>query len=177
MKTWQHILLGTLLGLLCSAAIYLIAVPPKGTPLSSPSATPGHWLFVIFVAGQSTSLVSTLYLAAAVLSDAIEAAGGMLDTADITPINLALHIRDGDRINVPYEGEESAVPMQRLMGDLYRIQQLHPININTASQAILETLPGIGDLLEQDIILYREMNGQFHPSKIFKKYWHRSSNI
>jgi competence protein ComEA len=160
MKTWQHILLGTLLGLLCGAVIYLTAVPPKGKPIllqAAPTPSP----FVIFVTGAVNHPGVYSLPRSSRIADAIEAAGGMLDTADITPINLALHIRDGDRINVPYEGEESAVPPAAFSGDLQNSNITHPININSASQAILETLPGIGPARARDIILYREMNGNF----------------
>jgi competence protein ComEA len=168
MKTWQHILLGTLLGLLCGAVIYLTAVPPKGKPIllqAAPTSSP----FVIFVTGAVNHPGVYSLPRSSRVADAIEAAGGTLDTADTKLINLALHIRDGDRINVPYEGEKSAVPPAGYSGDLQNTTTSYLININSASQTILETLPGIGATRAREIILYRETNGDFKSIEDLQK--------
>jgi competence protein ComEA len=167
-KTWQHILLGTLLGLLFSAVIYLTAVPPKGKPFllqAAPTPSP----YVIFVSGAVKHPGVYSLPPSSRIADAIEAAGGMLETADTSQINLALQIRDSDKINVPYQGEESAVPPADNSGELLNSIPSLPININSASQIVLETLPGIGATRARDIILYRETNGEFETIEDLQK--------
>lgn len=86
------------------------------------------------------------------VADALLAAGGATAEADLVHINLAVMVRDGDQIHVPARGEVS----QR-------------INLNTADARLLETLPGIGPVLAQRIVDYRQQNGYFRrPEDILK---------
>ncbi len=83
--------------------------------------------------------------------DAVTAAGGATDEADLTAINLSRHARDEDHIVVPAIGGPavagaSAEPL---------------ISINTASQSLLETLPGIGEVRAGVIIQSRTVDGPF----------------
>lgn len=100
------------------------------------------------------------------ISDAIEASGGTTDLADISQINLAYKLKDGQKIYVPsvYD-EEITEYIQNDAGnniittDLSSTTSL--ININSATQSELETLPGIGSSTALKIIDYREKNGDF----------------
>ncbi len=83
--------------------------------------------------------------------DAVAAAGGATDEADLTAINLSRHARDEDHIVVPAIGQTAvagagAEPL---------------ISINTASQSLLETLPGIGEVRAGVIIQSRTVDGPF----------------
>ena len=86
--------------------------------------------------------------------DAIEAAGGMTDEADGDALNLAAPIEDGQKITV-YTTAQTAGSGTGTGSNTGLI------NINTASQDELETLPGIGEVIAGNIIDYREDNGSF----------------
>lgn len=89
--------------------------------------------------------------------DAINAAGGALDTADLDRINLARVLGDGEKLHVPALGEI----MDNDEGLGYNVEVNSKININTASAAQLDTLQGIGPVLAQRIVDFREKEGRF----------------
>jgi competence protein ComEA len=82
--------------------------------------------------------------------DAVAAAGGFVEGADETQLNLARLLVDGEQIVVPLMGDgmPAAVSDGR-------------VNLNTADQAQLETLPRVGPALAQRILAWREENGRF----------------
>lgn len=84
------------------------------------------------------------------VADAIAMAGGATESADLDRINLAAVMTDGQRVLVPVRGGGGDG------GD-----GGGRVNVNTASQRELETLPGIGPALASRIIGYREQNGSF----------------
>ena len=90
------------------------------------------------------------------LFEAIEAAGGICEDADVDSLNLADILEDGEKIYVPAEGEtvESSENTEDKSSD-------GRVNINTATVDQLSTLPGIGEARANAIIAYREENGAF----------------
>lgn len=92
----------------------------------------------------------------AIVRDAVQAAGGPTSDADLNRVNLAQPLRDGEQVYVPRVGEAAAPSPGEAGGVTTAL-----ININTATQAELETLPGIGPVIAQRIIEYRETNGPF----------------
>jgi competence protein ComEA len=92
-----------------------------------------------------------------IVKDAIAAAGGPIDSADLDSINLAVELRDQQQVHVPRQGE--AVPMAPTLGNGEAVGG--PVNINTAAAAELETLSGIGPKTADAIVEYREANGPF----------------
>lgn len=97
-----------------------------------------------------------------IVRDAINAAGGTSNDANLEHLNLAAPLRDGDAVYVPRIGE-SPTPTPAVSsgtGSDNPVPQ-GPININTASQAELETLPDIGEVTARAIIEYRDANGPF----------------
>ncbi|MEX0762597.1 MAG: helix-hairpin-helix domain-containing protein [Dehalococcoidia bacterium] len=99
------------------------------------------------------------------LGDAITAAGGAAATADTESLNLAAHVADGSRINIPLEGDNAAVvagqaPPPPGAGDTGTNPTTSGlVDLNTASLAELMDLPGIGEVRGQSIIQFRSSNG------------------
>lgn len=93
------------------------------------------------------------------VADAVEAAGGMLPEADTDRLNLAAFLTDGAQIVIHTVGEqEEGVINGDGAGSSAGVAL---ININTASLAQLESLPGIGETKAQAILDYRESHGDF----------------
>lgn len=102
------------------------------------------------------------------INDAIEAAGGLTKDADLTNINLAYILEDGEKIYIPKKGEEIEMNSESISGQTNTSvptssssNKTSKININKATQAELETIPGIGPSTALKIINYREENGKF----------------
>jgi len=87
--------------------------------------------------------------------DAINKAGGPLEEADLTNINLAQKVKDEQMIRVPKKGETNNI------SPTSTIQKNEKININTATKEELQTLPGIGPVTAERIIEFRESKGSF----------------
>ena len=86
------------------------------------------------------------------LIEAIELVGGVTETADLDSLNLARKLQDEEKIHIPAIGE---VSQSSLTGENTKV------NINTASLEELKSLPGVGDVIAQGIIDYRQKNGGF----------------
>lgn len=158
-KSIGLVLLGVVGGLLGAGVIFLIARPPAGEmiQLLPPPTNPP---LVVHVTGAvSTPGIYNLPPGSRV-TDAIEAAGGMTGQANPEAMNLAQVLEDGLHIHVPEiipPGQENPDdPPTRSPSPLTAL-----VNINTADQAELESLPEIGPHLAGEIIAYREINGPF----------------
>ncbi|MFJ6531128.1 ComEA family DNA-binding protein [Microbacterium sp. NPDC091662] len=90
------------------------------------------------------------------LVDALAAAGGTTADADLTAVNLARTLEDGEQVVVPVAGAIVGGP-----GGAVPPPSDDRIDLNTADQAALETLPRIGPALAERIIAWREENGRF----------------
>jgi competence protein ComEA len=97
------------------------------------------------------------------VQDVVLLAGGLSLNADPAGINLAERIHDGQQLFVPAFGEAApALPTPA-------VAQMAPgaassgiaININTADAETLASLPGIGPVLAQRVVDYRQLNGPF----------------
>lgn len=94
-----------------------------------------------------------------IVKDAVTAAGGSTEKADLVGVNLAARLQDGDQITVPLIFEEGAVRTGASSTGTSTVQTR--ISINRATVAELDTLPGIGPAKAQAIVDYRMQHGQF----------------
>ncbi|MGI5187439.1 helix-hairpin-helix domain-containing protein [Promicromonospora sp. CA-289599] len=97
------------------------------------------------------------------VADALEAAGGTTRKADLTAVNLARTVVDGEQLYVPEPGEQVPGPAAPGAGGpgTGGGSTAATVDINTADVAALETLPGIGPAIAQAIVEWRTSNGQF----------------
>ena len=179
-------------GVLILAALWAFTGMPKAQPL--PQEPPQHHPFaedeqapspaqivaeplevpapvLVHVAGEVAKPgVVELPLGSRV-SDAVNAAGGVTAAADLSRINLAAWIVDGERIYVLSHGEEE-IPQLVSPGSEETVSdgtQGEPggnadstlVNLNTADSTKLQTLSGIGPAMAQRIIEHREQFGPF----------------
>lgn len=123
------------------------------------------------------------------IKDVIEKAGGLKETADITDINLATILQDEDKITIPTKDKtmEEKQNTERIQSNKQSKtteksqnttsistnttgkNQNTKVNINTATQTELETLPGIGPSTASKIVSYRKENGKFKSIEEIKK--------
>ena len=92
------------------------------------------------------------------VQDAIEAAGGLTENADISEINRAAFIEDGDKIFIPSLEAAEGDAIEAFGSGGYSDGK---VNINTADSAQLQELNGVGPATADKIISYREENGRF----------------
>ena len=116
---------------------------------------------VVHVAGAVSSPGVYTLPADSRVDDAVRAAGATAD-ADLSQLNLAQKLADGQKITVPAAGEPPAPVDNAAPSDSSQSGAL--ININTATQEELETLPSIGEVRAQAIIAYREEHGGFRTT-------------
>ncbi|MFE3457519.1 helix-hairpin-helix domain-containing protein [Nocardiopsis aegyptia] len=123
------------------------AVQAATGPAPETSAAPGGEVIVHVSGDVADPGLYTLGPGSRV-SDAVDAAGGPLPDADLDQLNLARPLTDGEQIVVGPPGPEDTAAGS-------------PVNVNQADAATLETLPGIGEVIANNIIDYREEHGPF----------------
>ncbi len=156
------------------------AAPPPGTQVTPPvtsvgpsgsSGPPSDTVLLVHVAGAVANPGVVRLSPGSRVYQAIEAAGGALSAAALSALNLAAPIEDGQQVLVP-TAEEAALAQgsgasgtaehgqAAVPGGAQRSPQ-QPLNINTATAAELETLPGVGPVLAERIVTWRNDHGPY----------------
>ncbi|MFT3889784.1 MAG: ComEA family DNA-binding protein [Arachnia sp.] len=136
----------------------VVSPPPVSAGTASPSASP-RTVRVHVVGAVARPGVVTLPEGAIVL-DAIEAAGGLKRDADPALLNLAAPVADGAQVVIGTAGEPLG-EVRDPAGGSGATGGGGPLDLNAASVAELEELPGIGPVTAAAIVAWREENGRF----------------
>jgi competence protein ComEA len=91
--------------------------------------------------------------------DAVRRAGGALRAADLSQVNLAVRLADGEMVVIPRRGAAAARTGALATGGSPQVAIVH---VDSATAAELETLDGIGPSLAARIIAWRTQHGGFH---------------
>ena len=145
--------------LLAGLALLLVRLAaPGGLEIVLPTPTVEPSEIKVYVSGAvATPGVYTLRPGDR-LEDALRAAGGPSPDADLLAINLAVRLRDEQQVIVPSK-TAARPPGDQAAGSTSA--QVQPLDINSASAAALEALPGIGPVRAAAIVRYREEHGPF----------------
>lgn len=126
-----------------------------GTAAPSTAAPVSTVQLVVAVVGQVVTPGLVTLPVGSRVADAVAAAGGALPDADLSTVNLARVLVDGEQVAVGVPG--AAVPP----GAPADAGGAGPLNLNTSSEAELEELPGVGPVLAGRIVQWRTDNGAF----------------
>ena len=116
---------------------------------------------VISVVGKVRSPGLVTVPSGARVADALRAAGGALDGVDVSALNLARKLTDGEQIYVgvpvPAGVQAGAAAPDQASGG----EPGGKVNLNTATQDQLDTLPGVGEVTAKRIVDWRTQHGAF----------------
>ncbi len=147
---------------LCLAAVLIGAglgtvrdPPPVDPPSTTTGGIPGdRAVFAVHVSGWVAAPGVVEVTDGAIVADSVAAAGGALEGARLDSVNLARPLTAGDHVQIP--GPDDA-PLAGTVGQ----EDGGLISLNQADATTLEDLPGVGPVLAERIVSYREANGPF----------------
>ena len=150
--------------------------PASGEPDTPEDAAAGGTQLVVHVAGAVVSPGLVRIPVAGRVADAVAAAGGATGEADLTRVNLAAPMTDGSMVIVPARGDPNGPveepgatgPAQTATGPAAAPGSgtgAPLVNLNTASEAELQTLPRVGPVLASRIIAWRTEHGPFQRAE------------
>jgi competence protein ComEA len=147
---------------------------PSGEPSALANTIEKNQTLIVYVTGAVVSPGVYELKAGDRIHDAIVLAGGLTDKAAVNYINLAAPLQDGSHIHIPLISEIESGEAARIVasGALDTTEYVTPtntenpqksqrVNLNTATAAELETLPGVGAVTSKRIIDYRDKYGGF----------------
>jgi competence protein ComEA len=153
-RGWRALAAVGALALLAAAFFAWRSSPaPEPAPIiqsSASAAAAAEPFIVVAVSGKVHNPGLVRLAPGSRVADAIAAAGGPLPDADLSTLNLARKVADGELIAVGVPGPAEAGAVTPGL-----------VNLNTATLAQLDTLPGVGPVLAQRIIDYRSRHGGF----------------
>lgn len=129
-----------------------VPVAESGRPVASSSPVS----LVVAVTGRVRKPGLVRLPPGARVADAIDAAGGVLPDTDLSAVNLARKVTDGELIAIGVPGVAAADGPAAGAGP-----GAGPVNLNTATLAQLDALPGVGPVLAQRILDHRARHGDF----------------
>jgi len=162
--------------LVAIVAVVALVLWMRGAPASIAPPATSNGVAAPVTPGASPTTVVVVHVGGAVrkpgiyelqpgarVADAIDLAG-LRSVANVNALNLAEPLVDGSKIDVPRRGE-APVPAPGLAPPTSPATGAPgagtPVNINTADQTVLETLPEVGPVTAQAIIEYRTQIGSF----------------
>jgi competence protein ComEA len=147
------------------------AVPTTTTTSSGPGAlnaaapptAAGAGSVTVDVAGKVRRPGIVVLDAGARVADAIDAAGGARRGVDLTPLNLARVLVDGEQVLVgsAAAGGATAPPGPGAASSGAAPGPGAPVDLNTATEPELEALPEVGPVTAQSILTWRDQHGRF----------------
>lgn len=133
---------------------------PTAAPTPAPTAATEASI-VVAISGAVRAPEAYRLPAEARIKDLVLAAGGLTTDADADRINLAKRLKDEEHIHILRQGELPVAANDSSAAAAPDAPAEQLININTASAAEFEGLPGIGKVLAKRIADYRAVNGPF----------------
>lgn len=125
-------------------------------------------MVLVHVVGEVASPGVVTLSAGSRVADAVAKAGGALPSADLERVNLARVVVDGEQVHLPAPGEPLLPGSGGVAGASGPAADAGsagaagaPVNLNTADVAALDTLPGVGPVLAQRIVQWRQEHGRF----------------
>jgi competence protein ComEA len=138
------------------------AASPVDEPSAGPAPEPSAPAAVVVAVGGKVRKPGLVELpSGARVADALKAAGGADPGVDVAPLNLARKVTDGELIMVGVTPPPGAAPAAPAGPAAPGAPGAGPINLNAATLADLDTLPGVGPVLAQRILDAREAQGGF----------------
>ena len=180
----QKIAAAILLALLTLGGILFYITDPLRKAREYREELPGSKLYV-HVCGAVAKPGVIAIPAGSRVFEAVEKAGGALAEADLEQINLAAFVEDGEQLYLPRKGEviaparlynktgSQSVPGNRFAQNTGRhkvsaskalkpkIKASWPLDLNQATREQLELVPGIGPVMAENILAYRNTHGSF----------------
>jgi competence protein ComEA len=162
-----------------AATVWWLRSPPPGAvevqppPTVVAGPTPSAAPIVVYVSGAVAHPDVVRLTVGARAAAAVAAAGGLTSAADPAAVNLAAPVADGDHVHIPNRGE-TAGPLTAVAAPLaagarpaagptagQSANSTSRLDLNAATPAELEALPGIGPALAGRIVDYRGSHGPF----------------
>ncbi len=173
MKQAAYILVGMLVGFVLAGALFVVTRLPGGKPVALEPA-PTKAPIAIQVLGDVVRPGVYELPEGARVKDAIDAAGGLIADANTGDLNLAAKVEDGQQIQIGSGGASitSSGPSTTsgtnpgtspftVLPTPVPSSTANLVNINSATMAQLDALPGISPTVAQNIVNYRNENGPF----------------
>ncbi|MBK9781591.1 MAG: helix-hairpin-helix domain-containing protein [Anaerolineales bacterium] len=169
MKNVIYTLVGVMAGFALAGMLLFVSRAPAGEPIVLQPA-PTKEPIAVHIIGAVPRPGLYEFAEGSRVQDAIDAAGGLLTSANVDSVNLAALLEDGQQLDIPYKagtdssnenGDDALVLPGATEKPAASEAGQDLVNINTASAEELDNLPGIGPTIAQRIVEYREANGSF----------------